>query len=223
MNCNTPVDMPRGTHYGNNYYEVYSVKARRRARFYSELEYYNFLSLEMDFRVKALCEQPLAIESVVDGKTRKVVFDMWLRYQDGREEMQEVKYAAELTGTNESARRSQEQIRHERVWCETNGIGFKVRTEQDICGGRFRVGNLHLLAARNRWYDPQSGDAYWEPLREMLSSRVLVVSDLLRLELLPALQPWEFLSRMYYMGRLGMELDRQPLGARTEVELCPQE
>ena len=53
-----PVEMPRATHYGNNYFAVYSNKIHRVCHFYSNLEYYNFLSLEINPEVKKFCEQP---------------------------------------------------------------------------------------------------------------------------------------------------------------------
>jgi len=62
MNFEKPIDMPRATHYVNNYYEVYSKKLKRIVRMFSSLEYANFLTLEMNPAVKKFCEQTLEIE-----------------------------------------------------------------------------------------------------------------------------------------------------------------
>lgn len=43
-----PLEMPRGTAYGNNYNNTYSVKLQRNVILYSQLEYHNFLALEMN-------------------------------------------------------------------------------------------------------------------------------------------------------------------------------
>lgn len=40
--------MARATHYGNNYYEVYSKKLKRIVSLFSSLEYTNFLTLEIN-------------------------------------------------------------------------------------------------------------------------------------------------------------------------------
>lgn len=48
MNFDKPNDMARATHYGNNYYEVYSKKLKRIVRLFSSLEYTNFLTLEIN-------------------------------------------------------------------------------------------------------------------------------------------------------------------------------
>lgn len=53
-----PIEMPRGTHYGSNYWEAYSNKLKRKICLFSNLEYENFLSLEMNANVMKYCEQP---------------------------------------------------------------------------------------------------------------------------------------------------------------------
>ena len=58
MKFTTPIEMPRGTHYGSNYFIVYSHKIKRNVKLYSNLEYYNFLTLETDPNVEYFCEQP---------------------------------------------------------------------------------------------------------------------------------------------------------------------
>ena len=43
-----PIAIERNTHYGNNFYQVYSKKVNRVCTFYSDLEYFNYLSLEIE-------------------------------------------------------------------------------------------------------------------------------------------------------------------------------
>ena len=62
MNFTEPIEIPRGMHYGNNYYAAYSNKIHRECHFFSTLEYYNFLTLEINPFVERFCEQPLKIE-----------------------------------------------------------------------------------------------------------------------------------------------------------------
>lgn len=37
MHFDTPINMPRATHYGNNYWEVYSNKLKRKVCLFSNL------------------------------------------------------------------------------------------------------------------------------------------------------------------------------------------
>lgn len=63
----------------------------RKACFFSNLEYENFLTLEMNPDVEFMCEQPLQIKIMVDGILGKSVLDFWVKYNDRHEEIQEVK------------------------------------------------------------------------------------------------------------------------------------
>ena len=152
MKFEKPIDMPRSTHYGNNYFIVYSHKIKRNVKLYSNLEYYNFLTLEVDPNVEYFCEQPYEISINVDNMLRKAVFDIYVKYKDGREEFQEIKYKSELSEEDDASIRSQEQIRREQQWCEMNHITFVIRTEEDIIKGRFHMQNLNVIAARLRRY-----------------------------------------------------------------------
>jgi len=45
----------------------------------------------MDPNVVHMCEQPLEIEIMVDGRNEKSILDIWLKYADDSEEIQEIK------------------------------------------------------------------------------------------------------------------------------------
>lgn len=77
-----PINMTRGTHYGSNYWEVYSKKINRKVKLFSNLEYENFLSLELNPEIEYFCEQPLEVEIFLDGNKKKTIFDMWVKYKD---------------------------------------------------------------------------------------------------------------------------------------------
>lgn len=66
MEFTKPIAMQRSTHYGNNYFSVYSNKIKRVVHLFSNLEYYNFLTLETNPQVETFCEQPLKIEIIQD-------------------------------------------------------------------------------------------------------------------------------------------------------------
>ena len=215
-----PVEMPRATHYGNNYFAVYSNKIHRVCHFYSNLEYYNFLSLEINPEVKKFCEQPLKIEIIQENKLQYAIYDMWVLYQDGREEMQEVKYTSMLTGNEGEALRAQEQIRREQLWCKENNIDFVIRTEKNISQGRYFLNNAHTMAARLRRYIPKEDKFYNHKVIELLYLYTfLTVDELKSSNLLPINAEIEHLCYMYEKGLIKMNIAHQPLGNKTEVSL----
>lgn len=216
MDFNIPVTMPRSTHYGNNYFVVYSNKIHRTCNFFSNLEYYNFLTLEINPEVDKFCEQPLKIKIVQNNELKYAIFDMWVRYRNGREEMQEVKYNTELIDNI----RSQEQIRREEIWCRENGIDFCVRTDKTISKGRFFLNNANIIASRLRRYIPTES-AFYNPriIKTLEQYNSLTIAELIENEMLPINNEVNHLCYMYEKGLIKMNIEDQPLGDKTEVSL----
>lgn len=220
MNFNIPIEIPRATHYGNNYFVVYSNKLHRICRFFSNLEYYNFLSLEINPDVEIFCEQPLKIEIIQNNQLKHAIFDMWVKYRNGNEEMQEVKYQSELEKDDEKSLRSQEQIRRETAWCKDNGIDFVVRTDKNISKGKFFLNNINVMASRLRRY-VSTEDRYYNPriLDVLNNQNVITVEELIARELLPLNNELNHLCYMYEQGLIKMNIEDRPLDFRTEVTL----
>lgn len=220
MNFTTPIEMPRGTHYGNNYFIVYSHKLKRICHFFSNLEYYNFISLEINPEVETFCEQPLKIEVIQNNKVEHAIFDMWVKYKDGTEEFQEVKYTKELNGDDEKSIRSQEQIRKEEQWCIDNNVNFVIRTEKTIPEGRFFLNNAHTMCARLRRYTPTE-DKYYNPrIIDVLTQRKrITIAELIDNNLLPINNEINHLCYMYEKGMIHMDIANRPLDYKTEVYL----
>ena len=96
----TPIKMPRGTHYGSNYWMFESKKIHRCVTAYSNLEYENLLTLEMNPEVEYYCEQPYSATVFVGGKEYKTIFDVYVVYKNGREEFQEINWTPTLQKEN---------------------------------------------------------------------------------------------------------------------------
>lgn len=222
MNFKEPLKMPRGSHYGSNYWEVFSRKMNRKACFFSDLEYQNFLTLEMNSNIEAMCEQPLEIEVMVDGKVGKSKFDFWVKYTDGTDEFQEIKYEEELNGDTKSSIRSKEQIRKQKLWCENNNIKYSVRTEKNIHQGEYTVENCAFMASRVRRYSiPDDIDLYKNILIGYLDAcKNTDIFTLINSGRLPIGDELKFLCYMHYTGVINIEIDTRPLDYKSEVALC---
>ena len=64
----------------------------------------------------------------VDGIKSSTIFDVYVYYVDGREEMQEIKYFDELHSDNKKGERDRLQIKRQELWCTQNNIGYSIRT-----------------------------------------------------------------------------------------------
>lgn len=221
MNFDKPLSMPRGSHFGSNYWETYSSKMQRKACFFSNLEYENFLLLEINPKVKAICEQPLAIEVIIDGKCKKSVFDMWVKYSDDTEEMQEVKYSASLEGDSEEAIRNREQIRKQLLWCNENNIPHIVRTEFDIHIGQYTISNASFIASRVRRYAfSKNIQEYVHMLRGYMQAYIKTdINTLINAGILPLGNELNFLCYAHYIGVIELDIHNRPIDNKSEVFL----
>ncbi|RHQ10949.1 hypothetical protein DW974_20045 [Lachnospiraceae bacterium AM48-27BH] len=215
-----PIEMPRGTHYGSDYWIAYSYKIKRMVHFYSMLEYANFIKLDMNPAVEYFCEQPLKIEDKDSSSVKKSsVFDFWVQYVDSKNEFQEIKYSSDITGSTESAIRAQKQIDFQRNWCISNQYNYRVVTEKDLYTGQFEIPNLELLHqhllrySKISRYSPQN-------LFELLTKKPLCIEEIQANKILPEKYELSILAYQYYLGNIDMTLKERPLDKYTEVKLC---
>lgn len=212
--------MPRSTHYGNNYYVIPSRKLGRNVTAFSYLEYCNIIRLEMDSKVEFYCEQPCKVDVFVDGMMYSTTFDTYVFYKDGREEMQEVKYAEELAANNERGERDRAQIEKQKLWCTQNGINYAVRTDNIILSGNFTIRNLEWLAAKARRYSMTNDMG-----RKMLTSYLrengnFTIGQLYTCGIITTKNGLNLLADMYYRGEITFgDIDNNQISNKTEVQL----
>ena len=212
--------MPRSTHYGNNYYVIPSRKLGRNVTAFSYLEYCNIIRLEMDSKVEFYCEQPCTVDVFVDGMMYSTTFDTYVFYKDGREEMQEVKYAEELAANNERGERDRAQIEKQKLWCTQNGINYAARTDNIILSGNFTIRNLEWLAAKARRYSMTNDMG-----RKMLTSYLrengnFTIGQLYTCGIITTKNGLNLLADMYYRGEITFgDIDNNQISNKTEVQL----
>lgn len=221
MYFDKPIKMPRGSHYGSNYWEVYSKKMGRKACFFSNLEYHNFLTLEMDPNVMQMCEQPIEIEIMIDGKNEKSILDYWLKYTDGSEEIQEVKSVESLKEGSKDYIRTNVQIHKQKLWCEENNIPYTVRSEKEIYAGEYLIENFAIMASKVRRYKPPDDLRRYENLLigYLEASKTTEIRMLVESGRLPLGNEINLLCYMHFVGTIRMDIANRPLDIRTEVAL----
>ncbi|MGB4660758.1 MAG: TnsA endonuclease N-terminal domain-containing protein [Mobilitalea sp.] len=214
-----PIIMPRSKKYGNNYWKSFSIKENRIVTFYSDLEYKNWLTIEMNPDIEHFCEQPLEIELTVDGKTSKSVFDMWVSYKNGSEEFWEVKYYKDIEGYDKKSELVRKQIEKQKIWCIENHYIHKVRTENEIELGPEYINNLRYLSHLIKHLVPYK-DVY--PFRTELLTFLLhknrTVGDIINSKTLPEGNEVAILAYLIYDGTVKVNLTMKPFAHNTEVE-----
>lgn len=87
----TPVALPKKFARDSNHFYAPCTKTGRYVEMFSQLELDNWAVLQMDPLVVDLCEQPQHALGELNGKPAGYVFDLWIRWQDGRETYRDVK------------------------------------------------------------------------------------------------------------------------------------
>lgn len=218
-----PISMPRGSHYGSDYWICYSFKLQRIVHLYSMLEYENFINLEMDSKVKYFCEQPLEIEAFDEKlkRNKKSVLDFWVYYKDGFAEFQEVKYSMELIGDSKAAIRSQQQIKFQHNWCDVNKQKYRVITEKDLNAGPYRISNLELLRScilEDGIICKQMPKALYRLLR----NKPFTIGELINFNILPENIELNIFAQQFYLGNIYLDINNRPIDYCTEVCLCEE-
>ena len=216
----TPIDMPRGTHYGNNYWMFHSRKVGRRVTAFSNLEYANLLKLEMNPEVEYYCEQPCKQVVNIDGKKYDTVFDVYIVYKDGREEFQEVKYEEELESDTDQGKRSRKQIEIQKHWCLQNGYPYKVVTDKDIYIGKYTLRNLTNFASKARRYMKANKKADNSMIMLLTDKNKVTIGQLISMGRISETNGFDYLADLYFRGVITInDFDNEPISYATEVML----
>ncbi len=212
-----PIDMPRSKSFGCNYYETYSLKLKRNVRLYSELEYKNFLTLEMDSKITEFCEQPIKINIEIDGKSESTVFDMWVHYSNGIEEMQEVKYTTDLDPFNELSKKTRMQIQKQELWCKTYGYNYNIRTEKVIERGTYYINNLRYLYGLVKRSDNPLIRNYIKILQNKISLNKVMIKDIINEKELLNENLFSIIALGIYEGKIEADINSKIICYDTEL------
>ena len=220
-----PVPMNRGTHFGNNYYLIPSIKLGRTVKAFSNLEYYNILRLEMDPTVEYYCEQctKAVLFNEHGQKIRKVVPDVYVVYTDGIEEIEEVKYSNDLKGDRSRNVRAREQVAAEKLWAAQCGMAFLLCTEENVIPHSCTIQNYDFIHQRLRRMTD------WIPnediCREIIHHLIVAKSPLSVRKLCDVVHfecgmCWDYLAYMHYKGNVILPIDNdKPLNMKSEVKV----
>jgi hypothetical protein len=145
-----PVWVQPQNNYGSNRWVVFSPKLDRIVILYSDLERDHWVLVEADSTIVLFCEQPLRISVRLPSGTVQTVFDMWLKFRDGHEELREVKYKDQL----EDSPRAKRQLEAQATWTSLVSFRYSLVTEEVIRANPVFLANwkriLPYLGPRSR-------------------------------------------------------------------------
>lgn len=218
----TPVKMKRSMKYGNNYWETYSPKINRNVKFFSDLEYDNWLHIETNPNIINFCEQPLKIEIYFEGKLVTSVFDMWVLYKDNTEEFMEVKYASELEGTSLKSLRSIRQTTIQSQWCLKNNYKYSIRTDKELRKSLGYLNNLKQIIGQVKGM-PNPNKYDLSIIINQVSNGPISIDTLISLTNFSMAYVIQMICWLLYKGICQAKYLDTELNLQTEVDLIAEE
>jgi hypothetical protein len=215
----TPLPIKRSSRYGNNYWEAFSVKINRDVRFFSDLEYDNWILVESDPSIVQFCEQPKKIQIIWQEQLVESIFDMWTQDKDGVEQFIEVKYSHELNPEDKNfSSRSFKQTQAQAKWCRDNAIAYSIRTDRDIRGNSVYLNNLKNILPYVQ-QQPNIAETIQHQIMKLLNSAPKVSIERIEQHLpgIPRHRIREAVYLMIFRGMIGSTIDQRTLDSRTEV------
>ncbi|MWC31375.1 TnsA endonuclease N-terminal domain-containing protein [Paenibacillus sp. MMS18-CY102] len=216
----TPQVEFKQTRYGSNHWIGFSPKLNRNVNLYSDLEYANWIFVETNPEIISFCEQPAKAFSIIDGKPKTSIIDMWILRKDGTEAFIEVKYARDLDFSNPKNEKVRKQILCQQQWCEENGFEHLVHTEEFLYESPYFIENMKIILAHIR--DNKFPDELkYKRLQNALNNKK---STIRRVKDSLCNQQWVTSSiyHLIYAGLWNAELRIAPLTDLTEVECYEQ-
>lgn len=215
----TPIEATRSTHYGNNYYNTYSLKIKRTVTLFSQLEYMNYLTMEMNPKVKSFCEQPLKIKIENNGVFEYSIFDMWVQYKNRVEEFQEIKYSKDLYKSSNQYERTINQIKKQQTWCKVNGYNYIVRTELDIIRSPYYINNLRFLHGSLKRQNIKVHRRQLNEITSLISDKRIKIFEILHHKIIPTESVYPIIAIGFYDGIIELNIDDKIISYDTEVWL----
>ena len=173
----------------------------RSVCFGSRMEFFHWLLLEGDPEVVQLCEYYPSVQL----ESREFVFDMWVRWRDGRQECREV-----LTGGSREMPEWAVLVH----WAQERGYGCRLVTEQQFAGSMKRINNWRRMLPFVK-YAIDNPDA---ELERAVLQRLRVLTDLPMRELV-RVHPrandttvTAVVAKLLHSGKLAADLDIQHFG-----------
>lgn len=139
-----PVWSPGRGSYGNNLWQVYSPKLGRKVKLYSDLEYHHWILVEATPEIVTFCEQPIRMQSRVEGRDRASYIDMWVQWRNGSEQYRELKYAKDIAQIDNKPL-LRRQLAIQVAWCERHGVEHLIITDAQVHANKLLLRNWRLI------------------------------------------------------------------------------
>ncbi|MBY6035776.1 Tn7 transposase TnsA N-terminal domain-containing protein [Fictibacillus nanhaiensis] len=213
----TPILHKGRSHYGSNFWDGFSPKLNRDVNLYSNLEYDHWVLVETNFNIVEFCEQPHKVFGSFEGKEHSSIFDMWIKWKDGKEVFIEIKYRSDLQPECKQYKKNIRQITIQKDWCNKKKKIHRVLTEHEIRENSILLDNKKIILPHLRNVN-KIGDAIrFKVIKEMRKEKMSLEELCLKVDDIPTHKLKQVVYILIYEERINSNIADKPLGLETEV------
>ncbi len=212
-----PLKIKRSSKFGSNFWEVFSVKENRIIQLYGDLQYYYWILIEADPKIRNFCESPIVPKYLKLGKEREPYFDAWILWEDNSEEFIKIHRLCDLNHINSSYESTLKILNLKEKWCKENGFKFSIKTENEIKCNLVLLENLkHIISfTRNKSYEVEIDT------RKVIKAVYKGLDTIIQIEQflseIPKYRVKEAIYWLIFKGRLLSDINIKSLSPNTKV------
>lgn len=207
-----PIDLPHNQKVKDNYFVSYSIKNSREITFFRQIDYEYFLQIEFNPIVSSYCERPCKIQSNIN-KQEDLIIDFWLRYKNGREEMQSLLYSSPF-----SMSEKMRYINIERYFANKN-IPYILKTKSEINFGGLYIENLKYLYALIRRAEHNLCEKYLLVLKRNFANESIKLNEIVKANIIPIDDLNSTIAYGIFTGQLKAPIETQIFDSKLEVSI----
>ncbi len=142
-------EIKRSSNFGSNYWESFSPKLNRIVKFFTDLEYENWVLIETNPEVIEFCERPKEIK-INCNSDDETPFDMWVKWKNNKQTFINIFYSSDLELNNKQYEKNIEFIKNRKNWCLNNNFDYEVVVDKDIRRSQIYLNNKKKILSNVR-------------------------------------------------------------------------
>ncbi|WP_185805395.1 TnsA endonuclease N-terminal domain-containing protein [Bacillus canaveralius] len=205
-----PVINPKTSHFGSNFWDGFSNKINRDVNFYSDLEYEHWILVETNPLIVSFCEQPKKIRDEYEGDWHESIFDMWIKWYNGKEEFIEIKYEKDVadakTRLTKRSNKIHIQLQIQQSWCRRENYPYRLVTESDI-RRQPELSNRKMFLPFIRGFE-NIDEIVAQKVYNLITKEEKTISELFNLSGIDIFILNPILFYLYYQGKISIDFEK---------------
>lgn len=192
----------------------YSPKLHRHIVFNSLMEYRNWLVVECNPYVKCFNECTLEVQIPYNNKNVAIIFDMWVQYIGGEEELIQLQYEDDFL---QSSSLSLHGLKIVKSWCQENGYTYSLVSNTGNYANELYLRNLETIIIAVECLQEHFDLVLQHKLLEILAVKEYTIIELCNITSENRVQVTHMICWLLYTGICNTDLLKTPINDQSII------